>query len=163
MDTTTISQDAQTYFARIVAELAEKAKLAYPNDENLILNGCALIAAEKVSQENGYVCVESQTRAAHYYHVGHRCECPAMQRFDRCSHMWAKTLYRMALAVLQDEAELENARRSMRQYPVVGTTRPPYKPELCQCGRYKVRRQIAAGPVWGHIDRARRFTRCAFA
>ncbi len=90
-------------FALAIDLAAAQAVQKYPDDAQRIKRAKSLILHGHVTLHEGYAEVKSGTQEGIIYRCNGECECEGAHRHEkgyRCSHRWAKSLYRKALATL---------------------------------------------------------------
>jgi hypothetical protein len=162
MKNTTTDLTAQDLFAMAVVQAASKALTTYPDDTDVITKAVALVTSGAVRLHGtGHLHeVRSASGTGKVYAVNGTCTCPdTMYRgTTRCKHRYSVSILKHALATLQTQAEADNQARDAWS---ATTGQPPLPYQPCrEHGRILARRNSPTGPVWGHVDRARRFTPC---
>ena len=166
---TTAALTAQDLFGLAVTEAASKALSRYPDDVKRITDAVRMIGEGLVTLKPGGARVESDTTFGLYYDVNGACECLDYVRgkTERCKHKYGYWLLRCALALLQEQAEAD---AWQRKYPVVQTAprreAAPCTMRRCETHGWLLTRRIALSApyhgeaVYGHLDRAKRFSVC---
>lgn len=161
---TTLDLDAQDYFGLAVARVASTLLTRWPDDRCKIDRAVALVQAGKVRlADYRHARVESDTTEGFWYTVNASCDCQSFVRQGhRCKHRYSAYIYREALNQLRDEAEAKAEAAPPPAWPVVTTTpQPTAVHRYCLAhDRLLVRRYQGTLPVYGHVDRARRFRLC---